>query len=86
MAEHHHRPRQSGSANRRPTLNSMDRVALRAAMATAYDAVTVRKGKERRGSVRSVADQFDRSYGQTRTLLLEAGVKLRTRGGSAGSH
>lgn len=32
-------------------------------------------------TIRSVAQQLDRSYGGTRVLLLEAGVTLRARGG-----
>lgn len=32
-------------------------------------------------TIRSVAIQIGRSYGATRALLLEAGVRLRTRGG-----
>lgn len=32
-------------------------------------------------TIRSVAKQIDRSYGNTRVLLLEAGVKLRSKGG-----
>ncbi len=34
-------------------------------------------------TIRSVARQIGRSYGGTRVLLLEAGVQLRGRGGSA---
>ncbi|MFE9645284.1 helix-turn-helix domain-containing protein [Streptomyces sp. NPDC006365] len=32
-------------------------------------------------TIQSTADRIGRSYGNTRTLLLEAGVKLRPRGG-----
>jgi hypothetical protein len=33
-------------------------------------------------SIRSVGQQIGRSYGATRALLLEAGVRLRGRGGN----
>ncbi|MET9138859.1 helix-turn-helix domain-containing protein [Streptomyces parvulus] len=33
-------------------------------------------------SIRTVAIDIERSYGFARTLLLEAGVRLRTRGGA----
>lgn len=35
-------------------------------------------------TIQSTARQIDRSYGTTRTLLLEAGVRIRKRGGSYG--
>jgi hypothetical protein len=34
-------------------------------------------------TITSTARQIGRSYGTTRTLLLEAGVRIRPRGGSA---
>ncbi|GHI91311.1 helix-turn-helix domain-containing protein [Streptomyces olivaceus] len=35
-------------------------------------------------TIQSTADRIGRSYGATRTLLVEAGVKLRPRGGMRG--
>lgn len=36
-------------------------------------------------SIRQISKWIHRSFGNTRTLLLEAGVELRPRGGSRGS-
>ncbi|MFC8945947.1 helix-turn-helix domain-containing protein [Streptomyces rochei] len=37
-------------------------------------------------TIQSTADRIGRSYGATRTLLLEAGVTLRPRGGMRGRY
>ncbi|MFJ6014527.1 helix-turn-helix domain-containing protein [Streptomyces sp. NPDC092952] len=53
---------------RRPRLRGEDRDRVRAALAKEYDAGT---------SIRALADERGLSFGLTRTLLLEAKVKLR---------
>ncbi|MEU7092950.1 helix-turn-helix domain-containing protein [Kitasatospora aureofaciens] len=77
MAEYHKQARPGGNGHRRPRLTSKTRQQVREAMAKAY-----RDG----ASIRACAEAHDRSYGQTRTLLLEAKVQLRGRGGAQGSH
>ncbi|MFC9341417.1 helix-turn-helix domain-containing protein [Streptomyces sp. NPDC057020] len=57
----------------RGRLNGEARVAKAGALAERYLAGA---------SIRAVADWADLSYGTARQLLLEAGVKLRGRGGS----
>ncbi|MFJ9461056.1 helix-turn-helix domain-containing protein [Kitasatospora sp. NPDC101447] len=56
-------------------MTSKNRLEVREAMAKAY-----RGG----ASIRACAEAHDRSYGQTRVLLLEAGVQLRSRRGTRG--
>ncbi|BBA98280.1 hypothetical protein RVR_4411 [Actinacidiphila reveromycinica] len=55
---------------RRPRLRGDDRDTKRTALAEGYRA---------RASIRALAAEHDLSFGLTRTLLLEAGVELRSR-------
>jgi len=59
-----------GHQVRRPRRRGEDREQLRTDLA---------KGYQGRSSIRTLAAGHDLSYGLTRTLLLEAGVELRTR-------
>lgn len=59
---------------RRPRLHGEERDQVRAAVVKSY--------AKPKGSIRSAAAEVGRSFGLTRTLLLEAGVTLRGRSGS----
>jgi len=72
MTSHHNEPRVQGQRSR-PRLTGEAREAKRKELARGYE--------EHRQSIRSLAAEHDLSYGTTRLLLLEAGVRLRTRGG-----
>lgn len=62
----------------RPRLTPEARALLREALAKGYE----QTGDERAPSIRDLAAEHGRSFGLARTLLLEAGVKLRpARGG-----
>lgn len=61
------------STTPRPHLTGPDRKRAAKQAADLYD---------RGASVREVADRIGRSYGFAHKLLLEAGVTLRSRGGS----
>ncbi|MCX4550543.1 MULTISPECIES: helix-turn-helix domain-containing protein [unclassified Streptomyces] len=58
---------------RRPHRKGDERALLRADLRRAYDGGA---------AIRALATEHDLSYGLTRALLLEAGVKLRSRRGS----
>jgi hypothetical protein len=58
--------------NRRPRLTEEERAALRKVMAKDYR-------ENWSTSIRSLAEEHDRSYGLVRVLLLEAKVELRNR-------
>ncbi|WNI20328.1 helix-turn-helix domain-containing protein [Actinacidiphila sp. ITFR-21] len=58
---------------RRPRLRGEERDQVRADVAKGY--------KKPKASIRSLAADFDLSFGLTRTLLQEAGVTLRGRRG-----
>ncbi|GHA94099.1 helix-turn-helix domain-containing protein [Streptomyces chryseus] len=61
------------STSYRPRLRGEDRAQVAQDLAEGYEAGA---------SIRAVADAADLSYGTARTLLLEAQVKLRGRGGA----
>ncbi|GGW99604.1 helix-turn-helix domain-containing protein [Streptomyces chryseus] len=61
------------STSYRPRLRGEDRAQVARDLAEGYEAGA---------SIRAVADAADLSYGTARTLLLEAQVKLRGRGGA----
>ncbi|MFI9026375.1 helix-turn-helix domain-containing protein [Streptomyces sp. NPDC053560] len=59
----------------RPRLRGEERASLRRTLASAYD------GGD---SIRKLLTEHELSYGLTRTLLIEAGVTLRSKRGSRG--
>ncbi|WP_284576658.1 helix-turn-helix domain-containing protein [Streptomyces sp. 2P-4] len=65
-----------GPQERRPRRRGQEREKLRSDLAKGYDSGA---------SIRMLADDYELSFGLTRTLLLEAGVTLRTRARRSGA-
>lgn len=62
--------------SRAPIISGQARVNLREEMRQAYEVDRL--------TVKQIAARFERSYGMTHTLLMEAETQMRPRGGSHG--